>query len=112
MSDKRTRDRIATALTRRIDPAESYQLGGQTFRPLSEAAQPMTLTAPSRFPASLMNPVQDMARTPHNPDADMLNIAPASIRQVENEQYALQRQMLEQDRIRRGEELPPDPRRR
>jgi len=90
MSD--TRNRIAKALVRRIDPAESYQLGGQAFAPMSEANQPMTLQAPFRMPASLMGP-QPAAQVPYAPGQDQLSIAPPSLRRAEDEIYATGQRM-------------------
>jgi hypothetical protein len=89
------RNTIANALMRRIDPAASYQLGGQTFRPVSEAMQPTAFdAAPFSMPANLMNPARSVANTPYVPGQAELAIADPSLRQAENERYALQQQML------------------
>ncbi len=101
---------IQALMSRRIDPASSLQLGGQTFRPESEANQPMAFNTPLNMPANLMNPQSSVAQMPYVQGQDTLTMTPASQRQIENERYALQQQMLEQDRIRRGMETPPDPR--
>ncbi len=90
MSDARTR--IARALTRRIDPAESYQLGGQTFRPMSEAEQPMALQAPFNMPAGLMH-TGTVEQTPYLPGQDQLQISPPSLRRAEDEIYATGQRM-------------------
>jgi len=86
------RNRIARALVRRIDPADSHQLGGQTFAPMSEADQPMALMAPFNMPASLMRP-ELVGQVPYVPGQDQLSIAPPSLRRAEDEIYATGQRM-------------------
>ena len=87
------RERITRLLIRRIDPAASYQLGGQTFAPRSEAEAPMALQAPFRMPASLMDP-QLVGQVPYLPGQDQLNISAPSLRRAEDEIYATGQRML------------------
>ena len=87
------RERITRLLTRGIDPADSHQLGGQTFKPMSEAEAPMALQAPFRMPASLMG-AQPVAQVPYQQGQDQLNIVPPSQRRAEDSIYATGQRML------------------